>query len=287
MDWIAAQLRSMNAKQVGEDNWIVQKFLKIFFGISVFLHRRFKSKQKFIVIKNFDGNLKLKIDPSRSMGAAIYWTGFHELHEFLFLHKFLKKEMIAVDIGANLGEYTLFMAKRLTRGKVLSFEPMRSIRDVLAENIMLNGLTNVSVIGVGLSDREHFLQIHEVDNVHEGLNTFYLGDRKSKNFQEVPLKTLDSQIELLSVNKIDFIKIDVEGSELPALKGAVNSIRKWRPYVMVEINDLTYKAAGYLKEEVGFFFKELNYTPCTLTKQGDLVTVTTLPSFGNIIYVPN
>ncbi len=287
MKWVAAFLRSMNTRLIGEDRWFIQKYLKIFFGTSVLLHRVFNARQTAIVIENFDKNLKLKIDPSRSMGAAIYWSGFHELHEFLFLHKFLRKEMTAVDIGANLGEYTLFIAKRLTHGKVFSFEPLPLMRDRLVENINLNGFINVITIGVGLSDREQLLQIYEVDDVHEGLNTFYLGDRKSKGFQEVLLKTLDSQVELLKIERIDFIKIDVEGSELPALKGALKSILKWRPYVMVEINDLTYHAAGYEKEEVGFYFKDLNYTPHSLNKLGELCEITTLPSFGNVIFVPN
>src|SRR5690348_13861870 len=125
MDWIAACLRSVNAKQVGEDRWIVQKFLKVFYGVSIIFHKYFGRGQKsnVIIIKNFDSNLKLKLDSSRSMGAAIFWTGFHEFHEFLFLHKFLSADMVFVDIGANLGEYTLFAAKRVQRGKVLAFEP--------------------------------------------------------------------------------------------------------------------------------------------------------------------
>ncbi len=288
--FVAWIFRSLNANIITTRYEWIRKPLKVTFLISTKI--RFRSLKKSLgkaqwdIIRNFDGNIKLKIDRSRTMGASFFWSGFHELREFIFLHRFLKKDMIAIDIGANLGEYTLFMAKRLSNGKVFSFEPMQIIRDQLVENISLNGFTNVQVVGVGLSDQQRVLQIHEVDDVHEGLGTFYLGDRKSKNVQEVPLVTLDSQIEPLKIPKINFIKIDVEGSELPALVGARTVITKWRPYVMVEINELTYKAAGYSKEEVAIFFKDLDYRPYSILKQGNLQEIISLPAFGNIIFAP-
>lgn len=291
MQLLAGFFRSLNAHIVTTRFKLVRKPLKVLFLISGYFRswslRKPNGKPCWEVIDNFDKDIKLKIDRSRTMGASFFWTGFHELREFIFLHSFLKKDMIVVDIGANLGEYTLFMAKRLTTGKVFSFEPMQSIRKQLIENISLNGFTNVSVVALGLSDREQLLQIHEVDDVHEGLNTFYLGGRKSRSVQEVQLKTLDSQMVILKIAKIDFIKIDIEGSELPALLGARESIARWRPYVMVEINDLTYRAAGYSIDDVSSFFKELKYQPHELNKQGKLSATKVLPAFGNIIFVPN
>ncbi len=291
MNNLAWAFRSLNAHIVTTRFTWVRKPLKVLLLIS----EKFRSwslknqdgKTKWIVIDNYDKDIKLKIDRSRAMGASFYWTGFHELREFIFLQRFLKKDMVAIDIGANLGEYTLFMAKRLTSGKVFSFEPMERFLKLLNENILLNGFSNVNVVGVGLSDKDQVLQIHDVDDAHEGLNTFYLGGRKSKGTQEVQLKTLDEQVELLKIEKINFIKIDIEGSELPALVGARSSIARWRPHVMVEINDLTYRAAGYSVGDVAKFFNELNYTPCGVTKQGSLQRGVPLPAFGNIIFVPN
>jgi FkbM family methyltransferase len=288
---LAKLFRNLNAHIVTTPHEWVRKPLKVLFLIAVYFRswslRRFNGKPSWEIIDNYDKTIKLKIDRSRTMGASFFWTGFHELREFIFLHRFLKKEMIVIDIGANLGEYTLFIAKRLTAGKVISFEPMQSIREQLIENISLNCFMNVNVIPFGLSAREQVLQFHEVDDVHEGLNTFYLGERKSKNVSEIQLKTLDSQIEILKIAKIDFIKIDVEGSELPALIGARKSIARWRPYIMVEVNDLTYKAAGYSIRNVETFFRELNYKPNEINKKGKLQETVSLPSFGNIVFVPD
>jgi len=286
MNWIAMVLRKMNTRLVGEDRWIVQKFLKIFYGISVMLHRFFRANQAVVVIENFDQDLKLKIDPSRSMGATIYWTGFHEFHEFLFLHKFLKKDMVFVDVGANLGEYSLFVAKRLTQGMVLAFEPLPKMHALLEENIKLNHFKNVKLLRYGLSDQEGILPILEIDDEHEGLSTFYPGDRKIMNRTEVPLKSFDKEFGNFGVATLDFIKMDIEGAELTALKGFKSSIERFKPVIMIEINALTYERAGYSVEEMFQFFKEMNYHPFEINKQGDLITCRNKPLFDNIVFKP-
>lgn len=288
MNWIAAFLRSISARQVGEDRWIVQKFLKIFYGISVILHKIVPGGQtNTIIIDNFDRDLRLKIDHSRSMGAAIYWSGFHEFHEFLFLHKFLTEDMVFVDVGANLGEYTLFAAKRLTQGKVLAFEPLPKMNSLLDENVSLNHFKNVSILHYGLSDNNGILPIHEIESEHEGLSTFYPGDRKIKNRIDVPLKSFDKEFDYFEIARIDFVKMDIEGGELNALKGAKKSIDRFKPVVMIEINAPTYKAAGYSVDDVYQFFESLNYRPYKINKQGNLEVSTNKPHFANIVFKPS
>jgi FkbM family methyltransferase len=220
------------------------------------------------------------------MGASFFWAGFHEFREFIFMHRFLKKEMVALDVGANLGEYTLFMAKRLTAGKIFSFEPMYKMVSLLEENIKLNEFSNVQVCPFGLSDKNFVAQVHELDDPHEGLGTFYLGARKSMHATDVELRTLDSVFNSLNTDRVDFIKMDIEGSELHALRGGKNTIAKFRPYVLIEINALTYNAAGYTVADVLAFFAELNYTPSQVSKTGKLVECNSLPDFGNVIFVP-
>lgn len=281
--------RSINAKLITTDNLFLEKILKTFFYFSTLFYRRARKrnfKKEVIIINNFDGDIKMKIDPSRSMGAALYWTGFHEFREFIFLHHFLTKEMVFVDVGSNQGEYSLFAAKRLTQGKVIAFEPLPSIRYVLNENIKLNRFNNILVFDCGLSDHESTLLIHEIENVHEGLATFYPGDRQSKSTFNVPLTSLDNIFETMKLNRLDFIKIDIEGGELKALKGASTVIQKYRPVLMVEINELTYSAAGYGSKDVEVFFESIGYQAYEIMKRGRLKRCSVLPAFGNIIFKP-
>src|SRR5688572_9449958 len=212
--------------------------------------RKKKISSLNVVIDNFDSNVKMVIDPSRSMGSAIYWTGYHEFREFLFLHRFLRPDMVFIDVGANQGEYSLFAAKRLTKGRVIAFEPLPSIRTVFEENIRLNNFSNIKIFEAGLSDKKGTLEIHEVEDEHEGLATFFLGDRKSKKSFKVPLVKLDEIADGREFTRIDFIKIDIEGGELNALRGAQNTIRRFKPAIMLEINEETYLAAGYRTQDI-------------------------------------
>jgi len=288
-DLMTSFLRSMNARLVGEERWIVQKFYKVFYALSVVLYKNSAkpSSPAWIVIGNFDRDVKIKIDRSRSIGAAIYWTGFHEFHELLFLNRFLTRDMVFADVGANLGEYTLFAAKRVKNGKVLSFEPMPKMTALLQENIKLNGFQNVRVMNYGLSDKEATLPIHEIEGADDGLSTFFIGDLKSRGTTEASLKALDAVAGELGIQRIDFIKMDIEGAELYALRGAVNTIRKYRPTMMVEINSHSYKSAGYSVEDIFKFFSDLSYQAYEIKKQGELVPLNSIPQFKNVVFRPS
>ncbi|HCW07093.1 MAG TPA: hypothetical protein DGG95_06995, partial [Cytophagales bacterium] len=99
-------------------------------------------------------------------------------------------------------------------------------------------------------------------------------------------KKLDDEFNSFQVNRIDFIKIDIEGSELYALQGGKETLKKFRPYVLIEINSPTYKAAGYSVADVKNFFDEIIYEPHHVDKLGNLVASKSLPDFGNVIFVP-
>jgi FkbM family methyltransferase len=228
----------------------------------------------------------MEVDKARWMGAAIYWTGFHDLREFIFLHKFLKSSMTFIDIGANQGEYSLFAAKRLTSGKVLAFEPLPSILQVFRKNIELNGFGNIEVFPVGLSDTEGTFRIYDIGDDNEGLATIYPGERKSNSSFDVKLQTLDQIVSQSGVASVDFIKIDIEGGELKALQGSIATIGKFKPVLLVEVSEVTYKSAGYNVADVEAFFKRLNYESYAIGKRGRLVKCESLPVFGNIVFKP-
>lgn len=286
---LARLFRSLNAKLIYTDNVVLEKILKVFFWISVLVYRKERKKKISslnVVIDNFDSNVKMVIDPSRSMGSAIYWTGYHEFREFLFLHRFLRPDMVFLDVGANQGEYSLFAAKRLTKGKVIAFEPLPSIRTRFEENIRLNNFTNIRIVEAGLSDKKGTLEIHEVEDEHEGLATFFLGDRKSRKSFNVPLVKLDEIADGVEFSRIDFIKIDIEGGELNALRGAQNTIKRFKPAIMIEINEDTYLAAGYRTQDILDILGTSGYQPFEIRKVGRLAPVNDLPPFGNFVFLP-
>lgn len=288
--FLAKVFRTLNAHIVTTSSPWVRKPLKVLFLLSEKIKsrslKRTDGKPHWEIIHNFDKDITLKVDRSRSMGASLYWTGLHELREFIFLHRFLTRDMVALDVGANLGEYTMFMAKRLTEGRVLSFEPMASIRSQLLENVMLNKFSDVVVFDFGLSNKKQRLNLHEVEDGNEGLGTLFLGEKKSKGFVEIALESLDEIWGSLGLQRLDFMKIDVEGSELFVLQGGEKTIAKFKPLILIEISEENFKAAGYRTADVEAFFKASNYQAKRVNKEGQLVTCHSMPSFGNVMFVP-
>lgn len=80
------------------------------------LYRYYPAKRGTTTIHDFDGDLTMTLDRASQISAAIYWSGHHSLPLIRFLRNFLTPEMTLVDVGANIGEVTLFAAKKLRGG---------------------------------------------------------------------------------------------------------------------------------------------------------------------------
>jgi FkbM family methyltransferase len=285
--------RSLNANLLYRLPWPVEKTLKMVLFISEKFYRSWMKRShpsEQIVITNIDKNIAMKVDPSKAMGAAFYWMGFHELNEWRFLNRYLKSDMTFVDIGANQGEFSLFAAKRLTKGRVLAFEPVDFFYDLLCENIERNSYRNIETFHYGLSNESKQLPIYMGKTgagEHEGLATIFQSDLRERFIQNIELRVLDDQLPQLNLNRIDFMKIDVEGAEMLVLKGAQKTIERFRPLIMIEINNATYQAAGYTVPDVIQFFKQMRYTLNIMTKNGTLKAVTATPGFCNAVFVPD
>jgi FkbM family methyltransferase len=152
---------------------------------------------------------------------------------------------IAVDAGANIGCWTLALAKHASG--VVSFEPQRCIYEVLVRNIRANNLTNVHPRRVAVGEHTGFALVPDLD-VDKATNFggVSLGiahhEHPGAPLKKVAMVSLD---EILFRNdKISFIKIDIEGGELDALKGARGTIAKHKPLMFIEVvHSLTDTAA--------------------------------------------
>jgi FkbM family methyltransferase len=291
-DRLASFFRAFNANLLYVKSPIHEKLLKIPFYLSTKVYKRWKasareSKMQVVLV---DKDIAMNVDISKAMGAAFYWMGFHELNESRFLNRFLKPEMVLVDIGANQGEFSLFAAKRLPQGRVYAFEPMNVFFDQLTENISLNRYSNIQTFHFGLSDQQGQVPIYlgkTGAGEHEGLGTIFQSQQRNRFIQNIELRIFDDEAEHAKIEKIDFLKIDVEGAELMVLNGARKTLGKTRPVVMIEMNEDTYRAAGYSGEDIKKFFREMNYSMNRIRKGGYLELITETPEFSNVIFTPN
>lgn len=173
--------------------------------------------------------------------------GNPETHEARLLESLLAPGMTVVDVGANHGLFTLEAAHFIgPSGTIHAFEPAPATRERLKANLKANGLEGVHVFDAALGDHtgSAALRVH-----HEwtGLNTLAREDitwNRSKlqadEIVEVPLTSLDAHAREHGLDRIDFLKIDVEGFELAVLRGARELLAGRRVrWVLLEVGDVT------------------------------------------------
>jgi FkbM family methyltransferase len=153
-------------------------------------------------------------------------------------HDFLKKDAVIVDVGANIGVFSLFANFLAPNGKIFSFEPFTKAFQILQRNIIDNNLSGVVSVfqqALGEDKKKSRLLIS-----HESLGTGsiiedseFLKNREELFFFSEPVSiiTLDEFIFQNKIKRVDFIKIDAEGYEKQIIKGARNTIKKFSPVI--------------------------------------------------------
>jgi FkbM family methyltransferase len=286
---LAFFFRSLNS-QLLYTQGLINKLLKAPYFASLYAFKWWVKKKrptKVAIIENYDRDLKIQVDISKTMGASMFWTGFHEFNEMRFLNRYLKEDMIFVDVGANQGEFSLFASKRLRKGVVLAFEPLSFFYERLAFNISLNNIKNIKAFRLGLSDHSAEVPIYCNANnelEHEGLASLYPLDEKDQITEVISLVELDKVVMLHGIKKIDFIKIDVEGSEWAVLRGAEHVLRKFKPLLLVELNDETSARVGYKVTEMLEWLKQFGYEAFQIVRN-ELTPLKMRPPFCNAVFI--
>ncbi len=209
------------------------------------------------------GNFKIICDTNTWIGAKIVYNGDYEPT----LKKIFKAQInlgdTILDIGANIGLHTLFFSELTgSTGKVISFEPVPSNYKKLIDNIKLNNYKNVTANNIALGDKNEILNIF-TDEKSTNPGSFNLFDRSGNT--KVNCKIGD---EVIKEEKINFIKIDVEGYEGFAINGLIKNIAKHKPKIIFEY-DLDYQIKSGLPPNYIFdLLSPLNYRFFSIGKNG-------------------
>lgn len=180
------------------------------------------------------------------IGEEVFAYGIYEKNEIDTILASLDFDLTktnALDIGANIGNHTLQFSKHFDN--VYCFEPNKTIFDVLTINT--RNRTNVHLNNFGLSNeaRQSYLAVPEF-NFGGGSVTSSVGTTNT----EISLRVFDNTID----HEFSFIKIDIEGHELNALKGMVNAITKNKPIISFELINSESVAEGLIP-----FLKKMGY----------------------------
>ena len=171
------------------------------------------------------------------------YLGTYEQEEAALVSSYLKPGMTFVDVGANVGFYTLLAASRVgPDGRVIAFEPSPYAAERLEKTVAANRLQQVQVIRAGLGSREGETLLY---TPLPGNHTPSMLGESGSPAVSVPIMTLDACMSDLGVEAVDLLKIDVEGYEPLVLAGSVEALAAGRiRAVLCEFNDYWLNRAG-------------------------------------------
>jgi len=216
--------------------------------ISRFLEPRLTDR--LATVKTADGFL-MSLDTHDFIQRTIFLSGRWDEDIAGTIRARLKSESVFVDVGANVGYFSLLAASRCAR--VISFEPNPICVSTLKSNIELNRFGNVDVRPVGLSDRRGTAVLHMSSDANLGAGS--LNDTAGAALPIV-LETLDDQLHDTSPS---LIKIDVEGAELQVLRGATSILHRDAPDVICEVSEYSLRLLGASKDELFDFMADFGY----------------------------
>lgn len=198
---------------------------------------------------------------------AVAVLGERDPNVMRFLRRWVRPGFVACDIGANIGTYTVPLARLVgPAGHVIAFEPNRPTCACLRQNIRQNRLANVTLLRAAAGPESGMAGlIVTADNLGE----VHLSPPGGAETARVRVTTVDAEVTRLGLTRVNFIKIDVEGFELAALRGATRTLaQNTRLIVQTEIVPAHSARYGFDVTDLVVFFAALGYYPFTCDQLG-------------------
>jgi FkbM family methyltransferase len=213
--------------------------IKGFYRLHKFLNKhlpRYKG-----TIKLSDG-IHINLDPSRSgLEKWVFYTGIYEITISKLLLQNAPINGVCLDIGAHLGMHTLKLARKVgPNGKVFSFEVNPLTAKELAANIERNGFKNVEIINKAVHNCSGIVVPIHIRSL--GMNSMYEDHDTSSYTNIIQADTISIDDFMKDYDRVDVIKIDIEGNDFNAIIGAKETIRKYKPFISFEFSsDVSYQ----------------------------------------------
>jgi len=163
--------------------------------------------------------LRMWVKPNDLIGRQIFYTGAWEPDIAEHFYDSVRPGDTVVDLGGNIGQYTLLAAKRVgLSGKVFSVEPSSLADTLLRDNVNLNSLENVQILKMAAWSSNGWLTLKP--GAEDNCGTAEVCEEREANEGiRVPARRIAEVLREYGCTRIDVVKLDIEGAELPALKG--------------------------------------------------------------------
>jgi FkbM family methyltransferase len=203
------------------------------------------NKKKVVTVAVKRGQFSLIIDPKNGgVDNAIFLDGIYEKEIIDTMCDIITPFDVCIDIGANIGQHTLAASLFAKNGEVYAFEPNAKLFSQLQKSVSLNNAKNVYAYHFGLGETDEVKKLYS-SNLNMGMSSIIKPEAYS-SVSDVKIRNFDL---FWAKNKpISFVKIDIEGGEISALKGMKCSISVWKPVIIME-----YNGRSYSQDDLSFF----------------------------------
>lgn len=206
--------------------------------------------------------VRLSLNEQIQMEIAL---GVYEPEESKWVEGLLQPGMVVLDVGANVGYYSLLAASRVgAEGKVIAFEPSPYCQRKFEETIRTNSISQIAVEGIALGDQSGSM---ELIVEHERLHSPSFLARHGDISYMVPVVTLDSWMKTSGIDHVDLAKIDVEGFEPNVIRGAAGCMRAGRiGSILCELNEIWLARNSSSCEQLDRQIRSFGFSPVKTAK---------------------
>jgi FkbM family methyltransferase len=198
--------------------------------------------------------------------------GNYETPDYTMVRRLVPEGGTVLDVGANVGYYTLSLCRQVRDVRIHSFEPIPKTFALLQEHVKINRASNATIHNFGFSDREETKTFYYYPEGSGNASSANLSQSASVRTITCQVKRLDDFVQSSGLH-VDFIKCDVEGAEI--FRGAVATLKKDRPAVFTEMLRKWAAKFNYHPNEIIALMHDLGYG-CYCEHQGSLRKFTTM-----------
>lgn len=245
-------------KHINEHPLARKQKIRTFYRIFIWQLSQFISPK--LVVRKFIGDTKLFAKKGMAAATANIYFGLHEFNEMGFLLHFLRPEDVFVDVGANIGSYTI-LASGVIGARTISIEPIPETFNLMGKNILLNNLQEkVCALNIGIGSKDESLYFTKNQ---DSTNRVVLNNDNTNysDLIKVPVKSLN---QLLASEQCPVLmKIDVEGFEQEVVNGASIALKNNNlKAIIIELNG-GGKNYGFDEENIHRLLLNYEFSPYT------------------------
>lgn len=203
------------------------------------------------------GGITYDLDLNEVIDSSIYFLGVYERQTSDNIRALCQPGFVVLDIGANVGCHALPLAKLVgSTGKVIAFEPTSWAFKKLSRNAALNPwATNLKLENLGVSDSSASSKRISFTSSWRLFGPSWERVEELRDFV-----TIDRYVQLSGLETVNLIKIDVDGYELKVLRGALQTLKDFHPYLVMELGTYTLEAVGDTLEQLLDLLCTFNYS---------------------------